>query len=543
MANGKRVLRFSAILIALAGVLVFHLEAMGMLDSTAEAEGRPDVIMIDTIARFGELEQPAAVFKHDVHTKALKAQGKSCEACHSKDAKGNMTLTFKGVEGDGTSELGASDIKKIYHDGCITCHNDTAEKNLESGPAVGECRSCHQEKPETGVMRADAGMDNVLHYAHWSSKEIPADKGKDTNCGACHKKSGEEDSWRVAAEKSGEPLDEVFHSKCVTCHQSLADKKAEKTGPVKCAGCHGTAEIADRKAEEAKKLAAMGGVLPRLPRKQPDLLMVMPKLEEGAKIDDKPSGMAPVAFNHKFHEENVDSCRTCHHKSVQACSSCHTQLGVEKDGVVSLDQAMHVVMSDRSCIGCHAKEQEKPECAGCHSLRTADKPASDASCKTCHVTPRDAEGNALALAGAPKEMKEAVAGQIIAERPQTHAVPAVDAIPEFVTIGAIADKFQASKMPHRKIVLKMLDNIKDSKLASTFHATPEAVCGACHHNSPATLTPPKCSSCHAVATDLVSGKPGLKAAYHGQCMRCHTEMKLEKPAATNCVACHEKKTN
>ena len=39
------------------------------------------------------------------------------------------------------------------------------------------------------------------------------------------------------------------------------------------------------------------------------------------------------------------------------------------------------------------------------------------------------------------------------------------------------------------------------------------------------------------------GRPGLKAAYHGQCMTCHKEMKLEKPASTNCVACHEKKTN
>lgn len=97
-------------------------------------------------------------------------------------------------------------------------------------------------------------------------------------------------------------------------------------------------------------------------------------------------------------------------------------------------------------------------------------------------------------------------------------------------------------MPHRKIVLSLADKIKDSGLASTFHATPEALCAGCHHNAPATVNPPKCGSCHAKPfTETDSAKPGLKAAYHGQCMGCHTEMKLEKPAATNCVACHELK--
>ena len=35
--------------------------------------------------------------------------------------------------------------------------------------------------------------------------------------------------------------------------------------------------------------------------------------------------------------------------------------------------------------------------------------------------------------------------------------------------------------------------------------------------------------------------PGLKAAYHQQCMGCHREMGLEKPAATECAACHQEK--
>jgi hypothetical protein len=97
-------------------------------------------------------------------------------------------------------------------------------------------------------------------------------------------------------------------------------------------------------------------------------------------------------------------------------------------------------------------------------------------------------------------------------------------------------------MPHRKIVMSLYKGMRDSRLAAAFHAAPEAVCAGCHHNAPATLTPPKCASCHGKPFET-EGKPGLKAAYHGQCMSCHKEMKLEKPASTNCVACHEKKTN
>ena len=71
MANGKRILRLTAIVIALAGVLGFQLEAMGMFGAE-KAAGRPDAIMIDTIARLESLEQPAVAFDHDAHTNAQR---------------------------------------------------------------------------------------------------------------------------------------------------------------------------------------------------------------------------------------------------------------------------------------------------------------------------------------------------------------------------------------------------------------------------------------------------------------------------------------
>ncbi|WFS61892.1 cytochrome c3 family protein [Pseudodesulfovibrio thermohalotolerans] len=538
MANGKRILRLTAIAITLAGVLGFQLEAMGMLGSTDETAGRPDVIMIDTIARLESLEQPAAVFKHDAHTKALKDQGMSCESCHQKDAKGDLTLTFGRQEDESGAEPTASGLKDMYHDNCISCHVKSEEKGFKTGPKAGECRGCHQVRPETAD-RVPAGMDNMLHFVHWDSKIIPADQGKETNCGACHKKAGEEDSWRFSDQAKTEPLKDVFHSQCVTCHQSLIEKKAERSGPVQCAGCHGAGEIATRNVELAKDLKAMGGTLPRLPRKQPDAVLMAPGAkdkEAEAKAGDKPSGMAPVAFDHKLHEAKSDSCMTCHKDGVNAKLNASFE-------------ALHNVNDPATCVGCHVQEQKKPECAGCHEARPAAKALSENSCVTCHNVDVTAEPGFRLMASAPvnpaamsKEEKEAMAAKVIAARPETQAMVAEKDIPEFVNIEALADQYQPSKMPHRKIVLTLMKGMKDNRLAATFHTSPEAVCAGCHHNAPATLTPPKCASCHGKPFET-EGRPGLKAAYHGQCMSCHQEMKLEKPAATNCVACHEKKTN
>ena len=46
-----------------------------------------------------------------------------------------------------------------------------------------------------------------------------------------------------------------------------------------------------------------------------------------------------------------------------------------------------------------------------------------------------------------------------------------------------------------------MERIKDDKLAQAFHTKPETLCSACHHNSPLSATPPKCSSCHTTSID------------------------------------------
>lgn len=63
-------------------------------------------------------------------------------------------------------------------------------------------------------------------------------------------------------------------------------------------------------------------------------------------------------------------------------------------------------------------------------------------------------------------------------------------------------------------------------------------CATCHHFTPAGAPHPACRSCHdpnSAGTDIA--KPGLKGAYHRQCLNCHKEWTDEK----DCNKCHTPK--
>ncbi len=582
MANRKVVLRLSGCLVLFLCLLGLHMDVMSMSSAPAADEsGRPDLVMIDVIAAQGPLELPAVQFLHDKHTAALEERGKDCSSCHKKDEeKGLMSLRFMRLE-DGT----AAQLKELYHNGCIGCHTqDKAAGEKKIGPQSGECRKCHVKTPTYELVRVSSGMDNTLHYRHWGSKGIPLDQGQETNCGACHHEYDKEKKELVYIKFQEEgcttchtdtlaPEGDVktvrvdaFHQQCVTCHLNSREAKAEKFGPVDCAGCHGVAKSAEVVARNQTVLQELGGVLPRLPRKQPDAaLLTAPVPLPGEK--ERPSTL-PVAFNHKLHETQTASCADCHHNSMKPCGECHTLLGKEEGGFVSLEQAMHQTDSSRSCVGCHAVKQQDPSCAGCHAAMPASRVPAASSCAVCHVSPQPAaapvavqqpEVGADGLLPVPtqpvqaaekfelpadKEARQALAARMVAERPTKPVLVAVDDIPEKVTIGVLAKDYKPSEMPHRQIVLKMMENMKDDSLATVFHATPLSMCSGCHHNSPQSKNPPACQSCHGEPfQEGRSGRPGLLAAYHGQCMDCHKEMRLEKPAATDCTACHQTKDN
>jgi hypothetical protein len=105
------------------------------------------------------------------------------------------------------------------------------------------------------------------------------------------------------------------------------------------------------------------------------------------------------------------------------------------------------------------------------------------------------------------------------------------------------NKYEPVKLPHRKIVQTMVANINSNKLVNYFHHEKGTVCQGCHHNSPAAKEPPKCVSCHGKPFNAKDPfKPGLMAAYHRQCMECHKAMGIQKPVATDCTACHQKRS-
>jgi len=91
--------------------------------------------------------------------------------------------------------------------------------------------------------------------------------------------------------------------------------------------------------------------------------------------------------------------------------------------------------------------------------------------------------------------------------------------PELFTIDTLSKIYEPSIFTHK------------------LHAEMSAMSGGCaschHHNPPGRIL--ACIDCHEPSlkrTDL--GRPGLKGAYHRQCLNCHREWSQ----TTNCIVCH-----
>ena len=184
-------------------------------------------------------------------------------------------------------------------------------------------------------------------------------------------------------------------------------------------------------------------------------------------------------------------------------------------------QAYHQPESEHSCVGCHAEHTANKECAGCHQSMS-QLPAEN-TCVVCHNGPPPASP-ALETAPTMAEVRLDV-------------LPTVsDAFPETVVIEGLVDRYEASKLPHAKIVRKLDEYVRQSKLAGRFHSDTETLCSGCHHRSPIGTRPPPCRACHAETADPTRDRPGLKVAYHRQCMGCHIAMDLPQQGCTDCHA-------
>lgn len=464
----------------------------------------PSTISIRLPARFGALRRPAVEFSHGQHTKALNKEG--CKTCHQRDRSGKLIPLFART-GDGHSRDALMDL---YHSRCMGCH-----KQRSQGPRA--CGECHVKRPRTRSLRVEMAFDYSLHYRHVTSlgkdksceqchhlydkaqRKLVYERGGESNCRDCHK----------ARRNGGTPaLREAAHQDCVGCHEKRT-AASQPTGPTLCVGCHDAThqQKIKRVRPERLKLAYS----PTVKRRQPDQLWL-----------STAGGVSRlVGFDHQAHEPRARFCSTCHHETLAACKSCHTLTGKKEGRFITVATAYHQRDAKQSCVGCHARKARASECAGCHEALTAHR--SKQACVTCHNGPRPGEPGPAAL-------------------PPTTQLPPLPPYskdyPEMVVIKALAKEFAPSKMPHGRIVARLFRESNRSKLARQFHGRTETLCAGCHHRTPAGRRSPPCASCHGRTDHATRDQPGLKAAYHRQCMGCHQRMGLTK--LMGCHSCHAK---
>lgn len=192
----------------------------------------------------------------------------------------------------------------------------------------------------------------------------------------------------------------------------------------------------------------------------------------------------PLTFSHETHSMMAEDCATCHHHTptgaTPACGKCHSASMTSKtSGAPPLKDAYH-----GQCIGCHK-----------------DIGAGPTGCTQCHTK---AEMSAPPSAPVKEQVK-----------------PTAEDGPETLTLKSLEKRYQPVVFSHGP------------------HTDMAENCAACHHHSPAGETP-ACSECHGEPFNPQNlNMPGLKGAYHLQCMGCHREIGA---GPVGCTECHEKKT-
>ncbi|MDH4223756.1 MAG: cytochrome c family protein [candidate division Zixibacteria bacterium] len=206
----------------------------------------------------------------------------------------------------------------------------------------------------------------------------------------------------------------------------------------------------------------------------------IPSSESGAKtytLGSISNIYEPVEFSHETHSLLTESCQNCHHNS--------------EEGKTPSCKECHVVSSESKGSGLlDLKEAYHRLCTGCHK----EMETGPTSCAGCHT-------------------------KKITRVSSTNKKPR--GMPEFFVLNRLEDIYQPVRFTH------------------IMHTAFADDCAECHHHSPAGQTP-SCSKCHSASFNLENlNMPGLKGAYHLQCMGCHKEM---GSGPTGCIECHAKKS-
>lgn len=479
-------------------------------DTVEEPVHGADIVFIDSMSAFGNLDRAAVAFPHDRHSAALTEQGLDCETCHIRMENDYLSQNFLRL-----ASLDQDVVMQIYHDNCIACHDTTAAAGRESGPTT--CGECHALRPAWVTQRSDMGFDRSLHQRH--------NEALDERCELCHHEyneqtneiyyaEGEETTCRYCHLSEPEPGDSTSslavaaHWACLGCHETTPD-----AGPTDCAGCH----------DSQRQLQITTVDVPRrLDRGQPDFVLLRANNIDSSKV-------STVPFSHVTHEDFNNTCRSCHHESMTPCADCHTLRGSEESEGVTLERAMHAIDSEHSCMGCHETKKDEIACVGCHSQMQHGE-LSERACTVCHAGPDPTRVAAV-------ENRYRSLDQFRPEMRDSRLSFNDRDIPDSVTIGLLSEKYEPVEFPHRQMIDRLMEHIGESKIATYFHGDEDVVCQGCHHHSPIGVEPPLCESCHGEPfNEAELFKPGLLGAYHRQCLGCHQTMEIEEPQ--DCEGCH-----
>jgi hypothetical protein len=511
----------------LALVAVACLLCCGGCGSGDASESLPRADLVAIAVAGADGERPAVSFPHDLHTEAVIADGGDCSTCHQTREDGYLSNLYMrlddAVAGDG-GEVEVDGLMEIYHDNCLACHTRMAGEGKDSGPVT--CGECHREEAAYVSSRIAMGMDKSLHYRHSvarndkcedchhlydeTSQKLYHEKNTESSCRDCH---------RTLTEENRSSIKLASHRACLKCHMETAKEGPNvASGPQSCGGCHDPHARSDIKVVED---------VPRLKRGQPDFVLL-----SAPEADIELSKLKTVPFSHDGHETFAQNCRVCHHETMKSCSECHTLAGKDEGAGVMLQTAMHGMVSNHSCVGCHEIQKSDAECAGCHDLMQKGR-LSEHACHICHAGPSPADVEAARTVNMSLEHFRPDPSQL------GRGFAATD-VPDSVVISVLSDEYEPAVMPHRKIVEKLRGLVKENKMATHFHGSEDVLCQGCHHNGSIGERPALCENCHG-RPFMVDGsnKPGLYGAYHRQCLGCHQSMGMENPS--DCQGCHAKK--
>jgi hypothetical protein len=96
---------------------------------------------------------------------------------------------------------------------------------------------------------------------------------------------------------------------------------------------------------------------------------------------------------------------------------------------------------------------------------------------------------------------------------------------------------KASDGPETSVLYHLTDLYVPVKFSHKAHVSYAESCDVCHHHHSEVERTPPCRECHGQPFKTLS-KPGLKGAYHRQCMNCHRE---SGSGPLGCEECHEKR--